>query len=1020
MHKVKLVSKLLAGISAAILVYACSNSIATQSTSAPAKTSSNEERHLVEQHPAIQRPKEDWVFRSVLDSTIRMLSIGLNNKLWVAYNTPNGAFYKAWQGGVSLGGAVYGRRGSAPQPVTQGITFMREPNENPWRIISEGKEVTPEVSYRGHTIMNNQVSLHYELSFNGNKIKVDEQPEFYDLPNERVGLQRIFKTSDVPVNAQVGLRINLNSIVSTEDYQTDGKLVVSRETSNEISGKQFKAIAGVLMLKSNDKTNLSVGFTAKPAVVKKEEKKSEDEMITTMMADHGCATCHNPTQTAVGPSLRAIAQRYRNTPENRAMLIAKVIKGGAGNWGAVPMIPHSEMAENDVAMLVDYIQKQDRAQEIEIAKILPESKYPFVFTKAISRPESKTATPGIAVNVYQLDYELYGFPQITSKLEPQESGFVNILSAGNDDFEKNFKNFSRNFAIQATGFLNIKEDMHVQFRLASNDGTRIYIDGKMIVETIGNMAAVKESDIVLKAGSHPFLYEYYKRGGERRMSLQWRPFGSGEYTIVPPEIFTFNTADIRKTKPSITTSIVTIPRATTPGDGMEPTAAHPSFTVAQARPDNFHPRVAGMDFLPDGRLVVSTWDSLGAVYILDGVQGNNPEGIKVKKIASGFAEPLGLKVVDNEIYVLQKQELTRLIDLNHDDIIDEYQTVCNAWSTTDNHHEFAFGLIYKDGYFYGTLSVAIKGGGPSAPNQVPDRGRAFKISKKDGSITYIANGLRTPNGIGFGVDNEIFIADNQGDWLPANKIVHLQQGAFYGNRSVIDFEGKANLTETLPVVYLEHDQVGNSPSQPAPLNIGPYQNQMIHGDVTHGGIKRVYAEKINGSYQGAVFRFMQGLEAGINRMVWGPDGALYVGGIGNGGNWGQNRKLWYGLQRITFNNKPAFEMLAVRAKSNGVEIEFTEPLKEGTGNKISDYSIGQWWYKPTANYGGPDLDKEELEVKRITVSSDRRKVTLELPGMKKEHVLYIRLNKESMVNAQDEKLWSTEAWYTMNNIPLPK
>src|SRR3712207_7735319 len=42
-----------------------------------------------------------------------------------------------------------------------------------------------------------------------------------------------------------------------------------------------------------------------------------------------------------------------------------------------------------------------------------------------------------------------------------------------------------------------------------------------------------------------------------------------------------------------------------------------------------------------------------------------------------------------------------------------------------------------------------------------------------------------------GVDNEIFIADNQGDWLPSSKILHLQEGAWYGSRSV-DFEGTAN------------------------------------------------------------------------------------------------------------------------------------------------------------------------------------------------------------------------------------
>ena len=173
---------------------------------------------------------------------------------------------------------------------------------------------------------------------------------------------------------------------------------------------------------------------------------------------------------------------------------------------------------------------------------------------------------------------------------------------------------------------------------------------------------------------------------------------------------------------------------------------------------------------------------------------------------------------------------------------------------------------------------------------------------------------------------------------------------------------RADLTATSPVVWLQQNEIGNSPSQPTTLDIGLYTNQMIHGDVTHGGIKRVFVEKIAGEYQGAVFRFTQGLEGGVNRLKWGPDGALYIGGVGLGGNWGQSGKFMYGLQKLTFNQKVTFEMLAIRAKANGIEIEFTEPLKEGAGTKVSDYSIKQWWYKPTANYGGPKMDEEHLRI----------------------------------------------------------
>jgi cytochrome c len=190
---------------------------------------------------------------------------------------------------------------------------------------------------------------------------------------------------------------------------------------------------------------------------------------------------------------------------------------------------------------------------------------------------------------------------------------------------------------------------------------------------------------------------------------------------------------------------------------------------------------------------------------------------------------------------------------------------------------------------------------------------------------------------------------------------------------------------------------------------------MLHGDVTHGGIKRDFLEKVNDEYQGAVFRFTQGLEAGVNRLCWGNDGALYVGGIGMVGGWSWKEKK-YGLQRMKFNGKLTFEMLAVRAKPRGFEIEFTEPLKAGKAIQPSDFFIQQWWYLPTENYGGPKMDLEKLKVTRVTVSNDRKNVYLEIAGLKKEHVIYFRL-PEDLESASGQPLWSSEAWYTLNNIP---
>src|SRR5690625_5492395 len=106
--------------------------------------------------------------------------------------------------------------------------------------------------------------------------------------------------------------------------------------------------------------------------------------------------------------------------------------------------------------------------------------------------------------------------------------------------------------------------------------------------------------------------------------------------------------------------------------------------------------VGGIDFLPDGAMVVSTWDPEGSVYRVENYTAE-AQDIKVTRIAWGLAEPLGVKVVDGDIYVMQKQELTKLIDSTGDGLIDTYQMVANDWSVTDNFHEFAFRSEYQDG-----------------------------------------------------------------------------------------------------------------------------------------------------------------------------------------------------------------------------------------------------------------------------------------------------------------------------------
>ncbi|RBL85610.1 hypothetical protein DDE05_16015, partial [Streptomyces cavourensis] len=297
-----------------------------------------------------------------------------------------------------------------------------------------------------------------------------------------------------------------------------------------------------------------------------------------------------------------------------------------------------------------------------------------------------------------------------------------------------------------------------------------------------------------------------------------------------------------------------------------------------------------------------------------------------------------------------------------------------------------------------------------------DRGSTLKIEKATGKVSYVAGGLRTPNGLGWGPEGAIFATDNQGAYVPTSKLVRIEQGAFYNHHTNPDgvYDDRP-VTE--PVLWLPHGEISNSPSNPIQLEDGPFAGQMLFGDVTYGGLQRAYLEKVGGQYQGAVFRFTQGLEAGVNRISTGPDGAIYAGGLGAGGNWGQEGKLTYGLQKLTPSGDKAFDILAMRAKPGGFELEYTEPLSEETADGLAaKYEAQQWRYVATPRYGGPKIDERALDVTSATLSEDRRTVTLKLDGLRPGHVVHVQSPRPFAAD-NGEELWSTEAWYTLTTLP---
>ncbi|MEM6769290.1 MAG: PA14 domain-containing protein [Bacteroidota bacterium] len=964
---------------------------------------------------AYERGLMPWVFRSVLDDQARMLTAALHEDLFVAYSAETGALYKAWKGEVDLDGAVY-TTAHGPQPESIGKGWTKNPFAKPWFLEINGERVSdPEVRFRGHRIKDGQLHILTELSApkQGVKAVVTERPEYRPGTDGQVGLERQFTVKGLPDGAAVGLQVAVSGLPYSGSLTTDGTWKLTNTSEERIGDLTAVTVTGELVLNAGAPTTLVAYFVRAPTLANDNQQTGAElaearEPGEILIERNGCKTCHNTRVKTVGPAYVAIAERYLNTSANVDKLSAKVIKGGAGNWGQAAMTPHDHLPPADIRTMVQWVMDLDKASEGELAT--QEDNFDnFTFADAL-QPSAMIGddglAPGARAAVYLLDEVSGALDGIDWGRKPDAEGVVPYI-----DFEgQEWGALEDNFAVRFSGYLKIPETSNYLVRLRSDDGSRLLIDGQEIINHDGyHGPSPMDGEIALAAGNHPFVLDYFEAGGGQTMILEWRSFFNPEWQVVSDEYLAYAADE---------GLVATLPKPMDrgevyPGDGTRLTEVHPSYTLRQARPNGFTPKVGGMDFLSDGRLVISTWDAEGAVYLLEGVQSGDPAKITTKKIATGLAEPLGLKVVEDTIFVMQKQELTKLIDHDGDEVIDEYATVSNDWLTTANFHEFGFGLAFKEPYFYATLAIGILPGGASAPNQPASRGKAVRIHRHTGELDYISSGLRTPNGINFAADGELFIADNQGDWLPSSKILHVSEGAFFNSYAV---EADETKIPKPPVVWLPQDEIGNSPSTPNYLNDGPYKGQMIHGEVTHGGLKRVFVEKVNGEYQGTVFRFVQGLEAGVNRNVWGPDGALYIGMIGSTGNWGDVGKLFYGLQSIKYNGEPTFEVLAVRTKPYGLEVEFTQPVKAGFGDRAEDIALDRFYYQPTANYGGPKLEETRLPLDGITWSTDRRKLQLAFSGRKPEHVYYLRL-PNNWTDEAGRKIWTTESWTTVNYWP---
>ena len=532
--------------------------------------------------------------------------------------------------------------------------------------------------------------------------------------------------------------------------------------------------------------------------------------------------------------------------------------------------------------------------------------------------------------------------------------------------------------------------------------------------------------------------------GSSGLRWLWMPPGENRLAPVPEADLRAPAFHFRPTQPGHKRLVKTSDR---PGLGQKLAGLHPGYRLTNIRPGNREMPVGGLALLDDGRLVVARFDARtlkaprpgaepnGELWIIDNPQARGPEEIIAHRIAAGLFEPSGLCVVNSAIYVSQRSEVTRFDPDGSGGWLPT--TVANGWETND-FHQISAGLLHRPGDQPGHPGCLFMARSPGLGllQNPPGHGSVWQIdlSKPPGSnIEWLTGGHRTPNGIGFGPRDEMFVIDNQGDWTPANELNHVQRGHFYGFYQKHD-PPRAHASPFQPpdpadpaavvtpaAVLLPQDEIGNSPTQPLMFPAGSrFAGQLALPDMRYGGINRIHLEEVDGVWQGCAMRFTQGLEAGPNRICFGPGGSLFVGGIGgrHAATWSwrnpDGQSTFQGLERLDPTDDPVFEIDSLRAVPGGFELHFTEPVPRAALESPATYRVRQWTYRATASYGGPKVDEGALEVTKAEALPGDKAVRLRINGLKQGYVLHLRCDPPS---SSGRPLWSGEVWYTMNRLP---
>lgn len=448
-------------------------------------------------------------------------------------------------------------------------------------------------------------------------------------------------------------------------------------------------------------------------------------------------------------------------------------------------------------------------------------------------------------------------------------------------------------------------------------------------------------------------------------------------------------------------------------------------------PENVYLEVGALEEW-NGKLYASS--RRGDIYAISGVFDEDVSKAVFTQFAGGLHEVLGLSKLGNKLYATQRCEVTALRDVDNDGRADVFETVSNGWGINGDYHEYAFGSKF-DKHDEMWIVLCLTG---SFSSDSLYRGWCLRV-RADGTTLPTCSGIRSPGGIGMNADGDLFYTDNQGPWNGTCGLKWLRPKSFQGNPSGNQHYESTNMIGARPqepessgrimleaakipeleptAVMFPYDKMGKSASgivcDTTGGKFGPFKNQMFVADQSASTVMRVFLEKVKGHYQGACFSFRKGFASGSLALHMAERGSMFVGGTNRG--WGSVGTKPYALERLDWSGKVPFEILEMRAKPDGFELEFTRPVDDATAGDVASYSMTTYTYIYQSSYGSPEVDHTQPTISGVSVINDRT-VHLKIDGLQIGHVH--ELHVEGVRSAKENfPILHPIAYYTLNYLP---